>query len=56
MRLFDGIAGLIRHGLTTGAGVLITNGTITEAQGQTGVGAIMALIGIGWSVWDKWGR
>lgn len=50
---FPEIAGLIRHALTTAGGALATHGVIEAGQVEVGVGAIMALVGIGWSIWQK---
>lgn len=43
------LAGLVRHFLTVGAGWLIGRGVLDDATGQQLVGAVMALIGVGWS-------
>lgn len=47
------IIGFLRHVLTFGGGILVSNGTITEPDLQTGVGALSTIIGILWSVYDK---
>jgi hypothetical protein len=49
----DAILGIVRHILTTGGGVLVTNGTLTSEQLQTGAGSLIVLVGIIWSVWAK---
>lgn len=43
---------LVRHILTTVGGSLTGTGVVTENDVQTGVGAIMTLIGIGMSIWN----
>jgi hypothetical protein len=47
------VMGLIRHGLTTAAGGLVAHGWLTGSQAQEGVGAVVVLIGLGLSVYDK---
>lgn len=47
------ILGIVRHVLTVGAGALVTDGILTGGDAKDGVGAIMVLIGIGWSIWQK---
>lgn len=45
--------GIIRHALTFGGGFLVTSGYLTESALNTGIGAIVTLIGVVWSVVDK---
>lgn len=47
------ILGLIRHGLTTLGGALVADGLLSSSQVNDGVGAIVILIGLGWSVYQK---
>ncbi len=47
---------LIRHGLTALGPLLIALTPITEGEWDTGAGAIMTLIGLGWSFKRKWSR
>ena len=47
---------LIRHALTAGGGALVAGGYIDASQAQAGTGAILALVGIGLSLWDKRSR
>ena len=49
----EAILGIVRHILTTVGGVLVTNGSITNEQLQTGGGAIVVIIGLVWSVLSK---
>lgn len=46
----------IRHGLTTAAGGLVTYGIIHSSQTDEVVSAGMLLLGIAWSVWQKYGQ
>ena len=47
------VMGIIRHVLTFGGGFLVTKGVVGEADLQIGIGAIISLIGLAWSVWAK---
>jgi ABC-type uncharacterized transport system permease subunit len=47
------IALVIRHGLTTLGGYLVSQGTLAQPDVETGVGALVALAGIVWSVFEK---
>ena len=49
----DIITGIIRHLLTSTGGVLVTKGVITSATLDTGVGAVLTLIGLFWSIKAK---
>jgi len=51
--LKDMVLGLLRHALTTGGGVLVANGTMTQDNLTAIVGGLLALVGIGFSVWNK---
>ncbi len=53
MELKELIGGIVRHVLTLGGGVLVTNGAIDPTQAETLVGAAMAIFGVAWSVWAK---
>lgn len=50
------LAGIVRHLVTTGAGVLVAHGYIQSSQTEQVVGAVMVLVGIGWSWWQKQGQ
>ncbi|MBS4051918.1 MAG: hypothetical protein KGZ69_12025 [Methylomonas sp.] len=50
---WEAIQGVVRHVLTFGGGFLVTSGTIGASELETGVGAIVSLIGIIWSVVAK---
>jgi multisubunit Na+/H+ antiporter MnhB subunit len=47
------ILGLIRHGLTAGGGALVTKGLVDQAGADQLVGAIIALAGAAWSIYEK---
>lgn len=51
--LSNSAAGLIRHGLTTAGGGLVTQGLVTNDQLQTAIGALLTLAGVVWSVGEK---
>lgn len=50
----ESLLALLRHTLTFGGGALVTSGAATQGEVETGVGAIVALIGLGWSIWRKY--
>lgn len=50
-----GLGLIARHVLTTIGGGLVASGAIDAGQLETGIGAIMVLSGIAWSVWQKRG-
>jgi hypothetical protein len=45
--------GVVRHALTFGGGFLVTSGYLTESTLDTGIGALVTLIGVIWSVIAK---
>lgn len=50
------VQSIVRHLLTVGAGWLISSGLIDPQTGigvQELVGAGMAIVAVGWSVWNK---
>ena len=49
----DIILGLIRHVLTLLGGYYVARGALDQGTADTAVGAITALVGIGWSIHDK---
>ena len=50
---FEMILGLIRHLLTFAGGYLSTAGLATADEVQGGIGALVTLIGLGWSMIAK---
>ena len=49
----DVILGVIRHALTFGGGYLVTAGYADQANVETGVGALVTLLGLAWSIAHK---
>jgi hypothetical protein len=49
----EDVLAIIRHLLTTAGGALVANGVLTATQAQDGVGAVIVLAGIGWSLVNK---
>lgn len=49
----DIIFGVIRHILTAGGGTLTGGGLAGQDEVNTGVGAAMFLLGLGWSIVEK---
>ena len=49
----DMFSGILRHVLTIAAGALVSRGVLNANDAQMAVGAVVALAGIGWSVWCK---
>lgn len=49
----DMVLGIARHLLTAGGGALVAQGTLDAATAQTAVGALVTLVGVGWSVYEK---
>ena len=47
--------GVVRHVLTFGGGFLASWGYIGSGDVEIAVGAVITLIGLGWSAWDKRG-
>lgn len=49
-------AGILRHALTTFAGVLVTDGWLTNSEVSAFVGGGLALAAFAWSWWQKIGQ
>ncbi|MGH6718070.1 MAG: hypothetical protein ACREER_02020, partial [Alphaproteobacteria bacterium] len=49
----ESILGIIRHALTFGGGFIVSAGWASDTDVATGVGALVTLIGLAWSVWSK---
>jgi len=47
------VLGFARHVLTAAGGGLATNGTMTGDELGQGIGALLTLAGIAWSIWAK---
>ena len=50
------VLGIIRHALTTAGGALVGNGYLTGDELSSAVGAIVTLVGVAWSVYEKRSR
>jgi len=48
--------GIVRHVLTAGGGFVIGKGWIDAASFEAIAGALVTLIGIGWSIYEKKSR
>jgi len=51
--LIDMLLGLARHGMTTAGGALVANGLVTQDELASGIGAVLTLVGIGLSIYNK---
>lgn len=49
----DTILGIVRHILTIGGGLLVQRGNIDPSQAETLIGAIIAVVGVTWSILSK---
>lgn len=47
------IAGAVRHVMTFGGGYFVERGLATDADVQTAIAGVVAIIGLGWSIWQK---
>ena len=47
------VTGCLRHVLTILGGAYVSKGLLTGEELTTGVAAIVTLIGVGWSIWNK---
>lgn len=45
--------GVLRHILTFGGGYLVSDGVVNEGEVEALVGALVTLIGVLWSIWEK---
>lgn len=45
--------GVLRHLLTIAAGALASKGIIDAAAAETLIGAVLAVVGVAWSVYEK---
>jgi hypothetical protein len=50
----DTILGILRHVLTSAGGALVAQGVVSQSQLSDGVGATVVLIGIAWSIFNKY--
>lgn len=49
----DMVLGVVRHILTFGGGIVAAKGWADAATMSEVVGALMTIIGVGWSIWAK---
>jgi hypothetical protein len=47
------IQSLVRHILTALGALVVSRGLVVHSDAEAIVGGIVASIGLGWSVWDK---
>lgn len=47
------IGGIVRHALTALGGYLVASGVLDPTQMETVVGAVVTVVGVVWSVWQK---
>lgn len=47
------ILGLVRHILTFGGGFIVAQGLVDQSMLSDGIGALMTILGIAWSAYDK---
>lgn len=47
------ILGLVRHILTFGGGFIVAQGLVDQSMLSDGIGAVMTILGIAWSAYDK---
>jgi hypothetical protein len=52
----NAVLGIARHILTTLGGILTTRGVLGESDVEVVVGAVVALAGVVWSVFEKRSR
>lgn len=50
------VLAFLRHGLTFAGGALASKGVAESADIESGIGAIVTLVGIAWSIWEKRNR
>lgn len=47
------IQGVARHLLTAAGGALVAKGVVDAGTAEATIGALVTLIGVGWSIWEK---
>jgi len=47
------IQSLVRHILTALGALVVSRGLVVQSDSEAIVGGVVASIGLGWSVWDK---
>jgi hypothetical protein len=56
MPTLEFVLAIVRHGLTFGGGIIVSNGYLTTDEVTGAIGAITTLVGLVWSFWRKWKR
>jgi hypothetical protein len=51
--MLPAILGVARHLLTFGAGYLVARGFLDESTAEVLIGAVLNIIGVSWSIYDK---
>jgi hypothetical protein len=49
----DVIQSLVRHILTALGALVVSRGLVAQSESEAIVGGVVASIGLGWSIWDK---
>ena len=47
------VGGIVRHALTSVGGYFVATGALDAGTLETGIGAVVTLVGLGWSIWTK---
>lgn len=47
------VSAILRHVLTAAGGVAVARGYLDSGTLETAVGAVLTLVGLAWSIWDK---
>lgn len=47
------VTGLIRHGLSSAGAALVADGVLTSSQSTEISGGVLAILAVGWSIFDK---
>jgi hypothetical protein len=54
--IWEVVKGGVRHGLTAGGGILVTQGLTTQSELEAAIGGVLAIVGFGFSAYRKWRR
>jgi hypothetical protein len=47
------VGGIVRHALTSVGGYFVATGALDAGTLETAIGAVVTLVGVGWSIWTK---
>lgn len=50
------VSAVLRHLLTAVGGIAVARGYLDSGTLETTVGAVLTIVGVAWSIWDKRGR